>query len=63
VLQFLADHLSDIVSFVTGLVGGGVAGSLITLHITRDKRVSGSGSLVDQSGASAGRDIVGRDKR
>jgi hypothetical protein len=33
-----------------------------TLHIRREKRVSGRGSIVDQSGASAGGDIVGRDK-
>ena len=61
--QFIVDHFSELLSFLAGIVGGGIGGSLIALHLTRDKRVSGRGSMVDQSGASAQGDIVGRDKR
>lgn len=60
--QFLSEHFTEILSFVGGLFTGGVGGSLVTLQIKREKRVSGRGSMVDQGGASAGGDIVGRDK-
>jgi hypothetical protein len=60
--QFLSEHFSEIVSFIGGLATGGVGGSLLTLHIKRETRVTGGGTMTDQSGASAGGDIVGRDK-
>jgi hypothetical protein len=60
--QFLSGHSSEILTFIGGLFTGGVGGSLLTLHIKREKRVSGRGSMADQGGASAGGDIVGRDK-
>ncbi len=60
--QFLSEHLSEILSFLGGLATGGVTGSLLTLQIKREKRVGGRGSMIDQSGALAGGDIVGRDK-
>ena len=60
--QFLSEHFSEILTFLGGLATGGASGSLLTLHIKREKRVSGRGSMVDQSGAAAGGDIVGRDK-
>jgi hypothetical protein len=62
VREFLSQHLSEILGLLAALVAGGVGGSLITLRITRQNRVSGSGSVADQAGASAGGDIVGRDK-
>ena len=60
--DFLANHASEIWSFLGGLVGGGIGGSLLTLRITSKTRVSGSGTSVDQRSASADGDIVGRDK-
>jgi hypothetical protein len=60
--DFLHQYVSEIWSFLAGLSGGAVGGSLITLRISRHKRVSGRGSMTDQSGSSAGGDIVGRDK-
>jgi hypothetical protein len=59
--EFLLHHASEIWTFIAGLVAGGIGGSLITLRITR-QRVSGRGSITDQSGSAAGGDIVGRDK-
>lgn len=53
----VTEYLSEIISFVAGLVGG----SLITIQFTR-KSVTGSGRIVDQSRASAHGDIVGGDK-
>jgi hypothetical protein len=57
-MDFLKNHLSELVSFIAGAFGG----SLVTLKYTKN-RLQGAGSLVDQSEATAGGDIVGRDKR
>jgi hypothetical protein len=57
-MDFLKNHLGEIGSFITGALGG----SLLTLKFTRQNRVQGSGTLVDQTRATAGGDIVGRDK-
>ena len=51
------NYLSEIVSFIVGLIGG----SLLTLQFTRNK-VRGAGSVVDQNKATAGGDIVGGNK-
>ena len=56
------EHSPEIWSFLGGLISGGVGGSLLTFRLTRTNKVSGSGSVADQSGAKAGGDIVGRDK-
>jgi hypothetical protein len=63
VSDLIAQHASEIWTFLAGLIGGGAAGSLITYRVTRTNRVNGRGSVVDQSGSAAGGDIVGRDKR
>src|SRR5580704_4086100 len=60
--DFLAQHASHICTFLAGLVGGGAGGSLLTLRITRQNKVRGSGSIVDQNRARAGGDIVGGNK-
>jgi hypothetical protein len=52
------NYISEIISFVAGLG----AGSLITLRIARKNRDLVSGGSVNQSGAKAGGDVVGRDK-
>jgi hypothetical protein len=57
-MQFLSAHLSEFLSFIAGMVGG----SLITLKVTRAHRADRHGSVVDQTRARAGGDIVGRDK-
>lgn len=49
-------YLSEIVTFVLG----GLAGSLVTLRLTKKTAHSG-GKVVDQSNATAGRDITGGD--
>jgi len=54
----IAKYGSEILSFLAGLAGG----SLLTLKFTRKTHVDREGSNVDQSGASAGGDLVGRDK-
>ncbi|TPI75360.1 hypothetical protein FJ423_22585 [Mesorhizobium sp. B2-8-9] len=53
----IADYISEIISFLVG-VG---AGSLITFQITKNRAGPG-GNAVNQAGATAGRDMVGRDK-
>ena len=60
-IDFLTQHAEAIGTFIAGLIGGGVGGSLLTLRITGRNQVSGRGSIVDQSGSRAGGDIVGRD--
>jgi hypothetical protein len=58
----LREYASEILSFLAGLAGGGSAGSLITLRLTKKTSASGHGSISDQSGARAGGDVIGRDK-
>lgn len=54
---FLSQYGSEIVS----ALGGFLSGSFLTFKLTRNQ-VSGSGSVVDQSRAQAGADIVGGNK-
>lgn len=58
-MDLVTRYLSEIVSFVVGLVSG----SLLTLTFKREHRARDRGSVVDQSNARAGGDIVGRDKK
>jgi hypothetical protein len=58
----LADF--DLWNFLGGVVAGGMGGALLTLKISKkSQHSSGSGNTVNQSGAKAGGDVVGRDKR
>jgi hypothetical protein len=59
----LAKYASEIWSFLAGLIGGGVGGSLLTIRFGRQNRASSGGSIVDQSRSSAIGDIVGGNKR
>ena len=63
-LAFMNQHLSEIVSFIVGLLGGGTVGSILTLKFG-GKNISATrhGRAVDQRSAHAGGDIVGGDKR
>jgi len=56
-MNFILDHLSQIGSFVAGLLGG----SLITIQLT-GHRAGKKGKVIDQSKSRAGGDIVGGDK-
>jgi hypothetical protein len=53
--QFLAAHGDAVLSAVVGALGG----SLFTLRLNRNSKAGGD--LVDQSRATAGRDIIGKD--
>lgn len=57
-MDTIAKYGSEILSFVAGLAGG----SLLTLKFTRKSHVSREDFNVDQSGASARGDLIGRDK-
>jgi len=57
-LDLIKEHLPAVISFIAGLGGG----SLLTLHVTRDQRAAGQAVISDQRRATAGGDIVGRDK-
>jgi len=48
---------------IGGLLSGLLGGSLLTLQLTKTMRADRHGNSVDQSGAKARGDIVGRDKR
>lgn len=58
-VDFVVQHLWTLLGT---FVGGGVAGSLITLRITKKKHISSGGNTTDQSGARAGRDMIGGDQ-
>jgi len=53
----------DFWNFLGGLLAGAIGGSLLTLRFTKNVRADRQGTAIDQSGAQAGGDIVGRDKR
>jgi hypothetical protein len=56
--EIVSQHLSEILSFVGGLLSG----SFLTFSFTRHNRAQGSGSAIDQSRSKAGGDIVGGSK-
>ncbi len=53
---------ANVYSFIGGIALGSI-GTLIGIRVTNSKKISATGSVVDQSKARAGGDIVGRDKR
>lgn len=53
----------DLWNFLGGLLTGALGGALVTLQLTKNVRADRNGTATDQSGARAGGDIVGRDKR
>jgi len=56
-VNLILDHLSQIGSFIAGLIGG----SLITIRLTGHRTGKG-GKVIDQSKSRAGGDIVGGNK-
>jgi len=56
-MDFVMQYVSEIVSFIFGALGG----AALTFTITRNS-VRNGGSVVDQSKARAGGDIVGGNK-
>lgn len=55
--DFFNQHIGQILTFLSGMA----AGSLLTISIKRSHTARDSSRVVDQSGASAGGDIVGGD--
>jgi hypothetical protein len=53
----------DFWNYLGGLISGLFGGALLTLHFTKTMRSGRDGNTVDQSGARARGDVVGRDKR
>jgi hypothetical protein len=56
--DLVLSHISEIASFITGLIGG----SFITIRIVNRRNLINSGAIVDQSGVKAGGDVVGGNK-
>lgn len=56
--DFLATHATEIWS----ALGGALAGSLITLKVTRQNTASGHGHVLDQSGSKVSGDQIGGNK-
>lgn len=59
----MEEFIFDFWNFIGGLVAGGAGGAFLTLKLTKNMRTNGDGNTVDQAGAKAGGDIVGRDKK
>lgn len=60
--DFIINHGSEIISAVIGAIVGASISIPITIRSTRNS-MSGSSNSVNQSGARAGGDVVGRDKK
>jgi len=56
-MDVITQHLSEIISFASGALGG----ALLTFTLTRNS-VRNGGTVVDQSKARAGNDLVGGNK-
>lgn len=56
-MDVVMQHLSEIISFAAGALGG----AALTFTLTRNS-VKNGGSLIDQSKARAGGDVVGGNK-
>lgn len=61
-IDLLVNYSSEIVSLIVGLLGGGIAGSLITIKNYKGKTAIASGRVVDQSNSRSRGDIVGGNK-
>lgn len=57
-MDIVGKYISEIISFIAGLASG----SLLTIKFTRKTQIGREGSKINQSGATAGGDVVGRDK-
>ena len=57
-MDFLSNNLHEILTFLAGVITG-VVGSLITIKVQKSNSAQNGSNVVDQSGARAGRDIVG----
>jgi hypothetical protein len=53
----------DLLSFLAGLVSGGVVATFISVSVHKRMTASHGGSTIDQSKARAGGDIIGGSKR
>ena len=53
----------DFWNFLGGLIAGGIGGSFLTLKLSKSQKADSGGKNIDQSGAKAGGDIVGGNKR
>lgn len=53
-------YIGEIISFIAGALGG----SLVTWQVMRKSiRAAGRSTVVDQSGSSAGRDMIGGNQK
>jgi hypothetical protein len=58
------DTWAEILSIIGGVIAGAIGGSLITVRLQKKKISADNGStVVDQSNAQAGGDIVGGNKK
>lgn len=58
-MAFFGQNLHEILIFISGVITG-VFGSFLTVKIQKSNLAKRGSQVVDQSGAIAGRDIVGR---
>lgn len=60
-MNFLSQHLSEILSFLGGVFAGGIGGISITKHLKKidnSKQIDNSKTLI-QKGIKAGGDVAG----
>jgi uncharacterized membrane protein len=61
-IEFFNAHASEILSAIAGAIGGALISIPITIKVTRTSSVKGSSTTINQRGARAKGDMVGRDK-
>jgi hypothetical protein len=60
-VSFLNAHSNEIIAAVSGALAGATVSAVVTVKVMR-ARLSGGSNLVNQRGATAGGDNIGRDK-
>lgn len=60
-MEIITSYLSEIVAAVAGMIAGAAISIPITIRV-QSRKSSGNSTQTDQRNASAGGDIVGRDK-
>ncbi len=60
-MDIITPYLSEIISAILGIISGAAISVPITVKFCSTK-ASGSATVIDQRGAEANGDIVGRDK-
>ena len=56
------EYWAEILSFIGGVISGAIGGSLLTVNLQKRNTAKKGSTVIDQSDARAGGDVVGGNK-